>query len=219
MSFGRDGKYSGAIVRTPKIGYYEFIIDFDASSMYPSIMRTLNISPETLILQVLEDKEFIKRYLRPYLLQFDKDELDKVIDIFTLPLDPNYQPNFDLRRSYNIEEYKTLREQIKQNILETINSEEFEEKSVNVIYKDKITQMSIREIKETIYKEVGLSPNEKDKDKIRGKFTIAVNGSIFRYDKIGVLKLIEDSLTELRSVYKNRKKIAGKLISHYLEEY
>jgi len=43
----RTGKYEGAYVSEPKRGFQKNIISFDANSLYPSVMITLNLSPET----------------------------------------------------------------------------------------------------------------------------------------------------------------------------
>ena len=43
----KDGKFSGAFVKVPEPGRYEWIYDLDLTSLYPSIIMTLNISPET----------------------------------------------------------------------------------------------------------------------------------------------------------------------------
>lgn len=42
-----EGKIPGAYVAQPKIGFSESIVSFDANSLYPSVMISLNISPET----------------------------------------------------------------------------------------------------------------------------------------------------------------------------
>lgn len=39
----------GGYVKDPKAGLYQWVISFDASSLYPSLIRQLNISPETLV--------------------------------------------------------------------------------------------------------------------------------------------------------------------------
>jgi DNA polymerase elongation subunit (family B) len=41
-----DNDFAGAFVKVPKPGLYEWVFDEDMSSLYPSIIRTLNISPE-----------------------------------------------------------------------------------------------------------------------------------------------------------------------------
>jgi len=45
---GRD-MFEGAYVQEPQRGKHDWVYDLDVTSMYPSVMRTLNISPETKI--------------------------------------------------------------------------------------------------------------------------------------------------------------------------
>lgn len=45
----KDGKVAGAFVKLPEGGMYEWICSFDINSLYPSVIRMLNISPETLV--------------------------------------------------------------------------------------------------------------------------------------------------------------------------
>jgi DNA polymerase elongation subunit (family B) len=42
-----EDKFSGAYVKDPQVGRHEWIYDLDFTSLYPSIVMTLNISPET----------------------------------------------------------------------------------------------------------------------------------------------------------------------------
>ena len=41
------GKYEGAYVGEPQRGFQDYIVSFDANSLYPNVMITLNLSPET----------------------------------------------------------------------------------------------------------------------------------------------------------------------------
>lgn len=50
----KDGKYEGAYVGEPERGFQQDIVSFDANSLYPSTMITLNLSPETKIGSVVE---------------------------------------------------------------------------------------------------------------------------------------------------------------------
>ena len=43
----REGKNPGGAVQEPKVGHVKNVVSFDANSLYPSIMISLNISPET----------------------------------------------------------------------------------------------------------------------------------------------------------------------------
>ena len=50
----KDGKFEGAFVKQPIVGYYTGVSAFDFASLYPSIMRQFNISPESYVEQVTE---------------------------------------------------------------------------------------------------------------------------------------------------------------------
>jgi len=43
----KDGKFAGAYVKQPKVGFYQGVSAFDFASLYPSIMRQFNISPDS----------------------------------------------------------------------------------------------------------------------------------------------------------------------------
>jgi len=43
------GEIPGAYVADPIPGFYEWVVSIDATSLYPSIMKCLNLSPETLV--------------------------------------------------------------------------------------------------------------------------------------------------------------------------
>jgi DNA polymerase elongation subunit (family B) len=56
-TFVKDGsgeKYEGAYVGEPQRGFQENIVSFDANSLYPNTMITLNLSPETKIGRILD---------------------------------------------------------------------------------------------------------------------------------------------------------------------
>ena len=44
----KNAQIVGAYVKNPNPGMYHWVVSFDASSLYPSLIRQLNISPETL---------------------------------------------------------------------------------------------------------------------------------------------------------------------------
>lgn len=50
------GSYGGGYVKDPLVGFYKWLLSIDATSLYPSIERTLNTSPET----ILAVSDFIK---------------------------------------------------------------------------------------------------------------------------------------------------------------
>jgi DNA polymerase elongation subunit (family B) len=57
----KDGQYAGAFVKEPNTGFYEGVSAFDFASLYPSIMRQFNISPDSFIEMIPKDKIKEKR--------------------------------------------------------------------------------------------------------------------------------------------------------------
>ena len=77
----RDGRkllgqdmFEGAYVQDPQRGKHDWVYDLDVTSMYPSVMRTLNISPETKIgkLENWKAEDFLKGGLKTYNLIRDE---------------------------------------------------------------------------------------------------------------------------------------------------
>lgn len=46
---GKDEQYAGAYVKDPTPGEYKWIVSFDLASLYPNLIRFLNISPDTIV--------------------------------------------------------------------------------------------------------------------------------------------------------------------------
>jgi DNA polymerase elongation subunit (family B) len=57
-----DPKFDGAYVKDPIPGMYKWIIDYDFKSLYPSLIRTLNISPETKICKIKNWDEIQEKF-------------------------------------------------------------------------------------------------------------------------------------------------------------
>jgi DNA polymerase elongation subunit (family B) len=45
----KSDQYAGAYVKEPQPGGYDWVVSFDLNSLYPSLIRFLNISPETIL--------------------------------------------------------------------------------------------------------------------------------------------------------------------------
>jgi len=74
-------KLVGAYVKEPKPGIYKWIVDFDFTSLYPSIIRTYNIGVNTFIFRFVDSQ-------LGYDLTYDRDNLPDEIPII---YDPNYE--------------------------------------------------------------------------------------------------------------------------------
>ena len=76
----REDKFAGAYVQDPIQGRHEWVYDLDITSMYPSVIRSLNISPDTKIGKVVgwDSKEFIKKdNKKTYTIEQNKKEMGK----------------------------------------------------------------------------------------------------------------------------------------------
>ena len=82
-----EGKFHGAYVKEPKPGLYKWVYDLDLTSLYPSIIMTINISPETKVGKV-----------KGYMVE---DHMKSTIDKYTIVDDngkeypPMDKPKFD----------------------------------------------------------------------------------------------------------------------------
>lgn len=87
---GDDSKFMGAYVKEPVPGRYDYIFDLDLTSMYPSIIMSLNISPETKVGRVSnwDFKKYTKGELKEIIVslyggdsyKFTKEEFQSMLD-------------------------------------------------------------------------------------------------------------------------------------------
>jgi len=80
-----EEKFIGAYVKPPIVGKYEWIYDLDLTSLYPSIIMTLNISPESKIgkIQDWDAQKFVKGEVDTYYIgdnSISKENLRKYLD-------------------------------------------------------------------------------------------------------------------------------------------
>ena len=80
----KDDKFTGAYVQDPIPGRHEWVYDLDITSMYPSVIRSLNISPETKIGKVVgwDPVEFMdKNNKKTYTIIVDEVEKGKLTEV------------------------------------------------------------------------------------------------------------------------------------------
>jgi len=73
----KDSKFTGAYVKVPNPGRYDWIYDLDLTSLYPSIIMSLNMSPETKMGKIIDFdvEDFKKRIDRSWTIETDKEQL------------------------------------------------------------------------------------------------------------------------------------------------
>jgi DNA polymerase elongation subunit (family B) len=82
-----DEEYAGGYLKDPTPGLYEWVIDLDFTSLYPSIIRSLNIGIETLVGRIVNNGKYDNQWTYSELLQMDSEELvtiEKLNENFTL---------------------------------------------------------------------------------------------------------------------------------------
>ena len=77
-----DDKFAGAYVQPPQRGKHDWVFDLDITSMYPSVIMSLNISPETKIgkLSGWDAEEFIRGTKKTYTLLSNGKERGKLTE-------------------------------------------------------------------------------------------------------------------------------------------
>ena len=78
-----DEKFVGAYVQSPQRGKHDWVFDLDITSMYPSVIMSLNISPETKIgkLAGWDAEEFMRGTPKTYTLESNGKEKGKLTEI------------------------------------------------------------------------------------------------------------------------------------------
>jgi DNA polymerase elongation subunit (family B) len=82
-----EEKFIGAYVKDPIVGKYEWIYDLDLTSLYPSIIMSLNISPETKVgkIENWDAEHYIKDVDKEYIIagnSITKEKLNKFLDVY-----------------------------------------------------------------------------------------------------------------------------------------
>jgi DNA polymerase elongation subunit (family B) len=90
----KDEKFIGAYVKDPIVGKHDWIYDLDLTSLYPSIIMTINISPETKVAKIADwdVQKYMKRVVDYYQMGDDKisrDNLEKYIKEADLTISSN----------------------------------------------------------------------------------------------------------------------------------
>ena len=67
--------YAGGYLKDPVPGLYDWVIDLDFTSLYPSIIRSLNIGIETLVGRVVHSGKFDNQWSLQELKQMDPDRI------------------------------------------------------------------------------------------------------------------------------------------------
>ena len=82
-----DDEYAGGYLKDPIPGLYEWVIDLDFTSLYPSIIRSLNIGIETLVGRIVNNGKYDNHWTYAELKEMDPTDLvviERLNEDFTL---------------------------------------------------------------------------------------------------------------------------------------
>ena len=97
-SYDGEEKFAGAYVKDPIPGLYHWLVDLDATSMYPSIIMTLNISPETKVTKLADwnNADYAQKVDKKYVVdlgaqptEFDRNEFEQFLTQENLGISSN----------------------------------------------------------------------------------------------------------------------------------
>ena len=79
----KDKKFAGAYVQDPQRGKHDWVYDLDITSMYPSVIMSLNISPEMKIGKVIgwNPEEFIKGKKKTYSIRMNGKKKGQLTEV------------------------------------------------------------------------------------------------------------------------------------------
>jgi len=95
----KDEAFAGAYVKEPKVGLHEWIVDFDFTSLYPSIIQTFNVGFNTIVMK-------LKDHTLGYDLIYQPEKLPEKLSVI---LDPDL----------TLQEMEITREQLIEKIIES----------------------------------------------------------------------------------------------------
>jgi DNA polymerase elongation subunit (family B) len=70
-----NDEYAGGYLKDPTPGLYEWVIDLDFTSLYPSIIRSLNMGIETLIGRIVNSGKYDNQWSYNELTEMDSDKM------------------------------------------------------------------------------------------------------------------------------------------------
>jgi len=214
-----DVKYAGAYVKEPNPGLYKWVYDLDLTSLYPSIIMSLNISFETKVGRVKNwnignneyvdqdaDKEYevvLGNYLkRNFSAEGFLDYLNKKKDSDKVYVLENIN-KFD----YKYEKVSSVKDRIAgfKNKLKT-SVDKKEKKKISESLKNNVLLLGSFKIEKFTSKEFYNFIKEKN-------YSIAANGALYDLNKKGLIPAILENWFKERVDSKNLMKKYGKLMN------
>ena len=153
-----EGAFEGAYVKEPEVGIHEFIVDFDFTSLYPSLIMTYNIGINTLVLKFAEYKD-------GYTFLYEPEKLPETVRVV---LDPVY--NTSISEMSRDDFYKLVKEK---NLIATVSGCFFKPHQEELSIYSEILEMLLSSRK--IYKEKMFEAKQKQEKNLEEMYNIRQN--------------------------------------------
>jgi len=145
----QDERFEGAYVQSPVVGIHDYIVDFDFTSLYPSLILTYNIGVNTFVMK-------FKDHQLGYDLAYNPDNLPEQIEVI---LDPTFE-----KKLVTVSKQQLLQKIKDSNLTHTINGCFFKSHDNELSFYAEVLEMLLGSRK--IYKKKMFDAlNKKDKDK------------------------------------------------------
>lgn len=148
----QDERFEGAYVQSPVVGIHDYVVDFDFTSLYPSIILTYNIGVNTFVMK-------LKEYQLGYDLSYNPDNLPEQIEVI---LDPIFE-----NKTVTITKEQLLNKIKTSNLTHTINGCFFKSHNSELSFYAEVLETLLGSRK--IYKKKmfeALNKKEKDKEQL-----------------------------------------------------
>lgn len=192
----QDVQYPGGFVEEPKRGVHDWILSFDATSLYPSIMMGWNISPETKV--AVLNKEYVHNVV--------KAMMGKEYSDLEFNLNSGKTFNLDLigRNTTKIHEYI---EKDVNNSLKIVNEKGGIHGIFNELFVDNIR--NILNGKEMENLEVYWNDEKTNTHEVANRiksngYCLTANGIIYKQDVQGIIPKFVEVWFNKRTEYKNK---------------
>ena len=145
----QEERFEGAYVQAPLVGVHDYVVDFDFTSLYPSLILTYNIGVNTFVMK-------LKDYQLGYDLVYNPDKLPEQIEVI---LDPTFE-----QKLVTISKQKLLDKIKSSNLIYTINGCFFKNHNSELSFYAEVLEMLLSSRK-MYKKKMFESKNDNDKDK------------------------------------------------------
>lgn len=206
-----EGKFGGAFVLPPMWGLHDWLASIDVTSLYPSAMRTVNISPDTLVGQFInysDDYEKLRRKSGTITARF--------VDNSEQEMSAEEWGDFLREHKYSVSGYGTIFDQSKQGFIPALLTMWFAERKryKALAAEAKAKSKQLKDAGDSSWKE--WDDKYKYYDKVQSIFKLKLNSTYGacgnKHFKFYDIRLAESTTKTGREVLMHMARTIGKIL-------